>query len=84
MSRLSKQVFLLTLEKASHLGGAMLLLVAVARLMGEMALGDYAYVIAITAVFVPVLDLGLNTRVIRAVAKGEGARALQDAVVLLC
>lgn len=80
MSRLSKQAFLLTLEKASHLGGAMLLLIAVARLMGEAALGDYAYVIAITAVFVPILDLGLNTRVIRAVAAGEGVLALQDAV----
>jgi len=80
MNRLSKQAFLLTVEKASHLGGAMLLLIAVARLLGETALGDYAYVIAITAVFVPILDLGLNTRVIRAVAAGEGTLALQDAV----
>ncbi len=80
MSRLRKQAFFLTLEKASHLGGAMLLLIAVARIMGEVVLGDYAYVIAITAVFVPILDLGLNTRVIRAVAAGEGVLALQDAL----
>ncbi|GEM_PF-1546585 len=80
MRRLTKQVFFLTVEKASHLGGAMLLLIAVARLLGEAALGAYAYVIAITAIFVPILDLGLNTRVIRAVAVGEGAEALQDAI----
>lgn len=79
MKRLTQQAFFLTLEKASHLGGAMLLLIAVARLMGEAALGTYAYVIAITAIFVPILDLGLNTRVIRSVAAGKGAESLQDA-----
>ncbi|MBT3604790.1 MAG: oligosaccharide flippase family protein, partial [Candidatus Latescibacteria bacterium] len=79
MRRLTQQVFFLTLEKASHLGGAMLLLIAVARLLGEAALGTYAYIIAITAIFVPILDVGLNTRVIRSVAAGNGTAALQDA-----
>ncbi|MBT4139949.1 MAG: oligosaccharide flippase family protein [Candidatus Latescibacteria bacterium] len=57
----------------------MLLLIAVARLLGEAALGTYAYIIAITAIFVPILDVGLNTRVIRSVAAGNGTEALQDA-----
>ena len=80
MSGLTRQAVFLTVEKASHLAGAMLLLIAVARVLGEEALGVYAYVIAITSVFVPVLDVGLNTRVIRAVAAGDGAQAWQDAV----
>jgi O-antigen/teichoic acid export membrane protein len=80
MGRLTQQVVFLTLEKSSHLGGAMILLIAVARLMGEDGLGAYAYMIAITAVFVPALDLGLNTRVIREVASSRGGPAFREAI----
>ncbi len=72
----------LTVEKAAHLTGAMLLMVGVARLLGDVALDDYAYVISLTALFVPILDVGLNNRVIKAVASGgpEGRAAATDAV----
>lgn len=80
MGRLGQQAVFLTIEKACHLAGAMLLLVAVARVLGDDALGEYAYVIASTAIFVPILDVGLNTRVIRAAAAGEVQSALQNAV----
>lgn len=80
MGRLTQQALFLTLEKASHLAGGMLLLIAVARLMGGEALGDYAYVIAVTSIFVPLLDAGLNTRVIRAAALGDADGTLGEAV----
>ncbi|MDP6776430.1 MAG: hypothetical protein QGI83_06680 [Candidatus Latescibacteria bacterium] len=74
----------LTGEKGAHLLGAMLLMVGVARLMGKGGFADYGFVIALTALFVPVLDFGLNNRVIKAVAsRGDQAkRATADAVGL--
>ncbi|MDA0710943.1 MAG: hypothetical protein O3B73_12110 [bacterium] len=80
MGRLTRQALFLTIEKASHLAGAMILLIGVARLSGQDTLATYAYVIAITSVFVPLLDLGLNTRIIREVASGDASAAVGQAI----
>ena len=82
MGQLSLHSIALTAEKGAHLTGAMLLMVGVARLLGTEGLDDYAYVISLTALFVPVLDIGLNNRVIKAVASGgpEAQAAAVDAV----
>ncbi|MDP6042241.1 MAG: oligosaccharide flippase family protein, partial [Candidatus Latescibacteria bacterium] len=80
MGRLTNQAVFLTVEKAAHLGGGLVLLVAVARLLGEEVLGIYAFAIAATAVFVPVLDAGLNSRAIKQVAGSQDWQAVFDAV----
>ncbi|MDA0745348.1 MAG: hypothetical protein O2954_02450 [bacterium] len=79
MRRVSVNAFLLTLEKAAHLLGAMLMLVLVARMLGVQGLADYGLIIGLTAFFVPLLDVGLNNRLIK--AAGSGAHtACSDAV----
>ena len=74
----------LTVEKAAHNLFGLFLAVGVARMLGEGGLGNYTYAIALTAFFVPVLDVGLNNRAIKAVASGgaEARRAASDAVAL--
>ena len=60
----------------------MLVVVAVARLLGPEGLGNYAFVIGVSSLFVPLMDLGLNNRTIKSVASGldEGRLAVADAV----
>ena len=58
LGRITLNSIYLTAEKAAHLGFAMLLMVVVARVLGEGGLGNYAYVIALTSLFLPILDLG--------------------------
>ena len=84
LGRVSVNSVYLTGEKGAHLLGAMLLMVGVARLLGKGGLADYGFVIALTAVFVPVLDMGLNNRIIKAVASRDvlARRAGADAVGL--
>ena len=84
MARVSVNSVYLTGEKGAHLLGAMLLMVGVARLLGKTGLEDYGFAITLTASFVPVLDVGLNNRVIKAVsARGvQAKRAVVDAVGL--
>lgn len=84
MGRVAVNSIYLTVEKGAHNLFGLLLVVGVARLLGEEGLGDYAYVMSLTALFVPLLDMGLNNRVIKAVAsRGPGARAAaSDAVAL--
>ena len=69
---LTANTFFLTVEKSAHLLGAMLVMVAVARMLGEEVLASYVFVIGLTAFFVPILDAGFNNRVIKAVASHEG------------
>ena len=71
MRRLTVNTVYLTLEKGAHLIGAMLLMIGVARLMGDAVLAEYAFVIGLTSLFVPILDAGFNNRVIKATASGE-------------
>jgi O-antigen/teichoic acid export membrane protein len=68
--RLARNSIFLTVEKGAHLLGGMLLVVLVARILGRGVLAEYAYVIGLTAFFVPILDAGLNNRIIRSVARG--------------
>jgi len=72
----------LTLEKASHIGFGMVLVVAVARILGPEGLGGYAFVIGLSSLFVPLMDLGLNNRTILRVAEGGTAavQAMTEAV----
>ena len=68
MARVSENSIFITVEKGAHLLGGMLLLVGVARLLGESGLADYVFVVGLTAFFVPLLDAGSNNRVIKAAA----------------
>ncbi|MCZ6635958.1 MAG: oligosaccharide flippase family protein [bacterium] len=81
-SRFWHNAFYLTVEKGAHLLGGLLLMVGVARWMGEQVLGQYAFVISWTALFVPALDMGLNNRIIKQVAIGDvvGEQAVHDAM----
>jgi len=72
LRRLTVNTCFLTLEKSAHLLGAMLVMVAVARVLGEEVLAAYVFVIGLTAFFVPILDAGFNNRVIKTVAGREG------------
>ena len=80
--QITRNSLYLTLEKGAHLLGAMILMVLVARMLGEGALSGYAYAMGLTAFFVPILDAGLNNRIIRTVAENgpEATRASGDAV----
>jgi len=80
MRRLTNQVIFLTVEKIAHLGGGLVLLVAVARFLGGEVLGISAFVISATAVFMPVLDAGLNSRAIVRIAGSQDWQAVFDAV----
>ncbi len=82
MTRVSGNSVFITVEKSAHLLGGMLLLVGVARLLGESGLADYALVIGLTAFFVPVLDAGTNNRIIKAAASSpaEGRVACLEAL----
>ena len=84
MGRITLNSIYLTAEKGAHLAFAMLLMVGVARVLGEGGLGNYAYVIALTSLFLPILDLGLNNRVIRNVAADDAgaSSAATEAVSL--
>ena len=68
MTVFTRNALLLTAEKASHLVGALIAMVLVARRLGPEILADYGFVISVTAFFVPLIDVGLNTRVIKAAA----------------
>ena len=80
MGKVTWQAVFLTMEKAAHLCGGLVLLVAVARFLGEEVLGIYAFAIAATAIFVPVLDAGLNNRAIKQIAESQDWQAVFDAV----
>ncbi|MDE2999867.1 MAG: oligosaccharide flippase family protein [Gemmatimonadota bacterium] len=82
MARVSENAVFITVEKGAHLLGGMLLLVGVARLLGESGLADYAFVIGLTAFFVPILDAGTNNRIIKASASGpaHGRIACREAL----
>ncbi len=82
MTVFTRNALLLTAEKASHLVGALIAMVLVARRLGPEILADYGFVISVTAFFVPLIDVGLNTRVIKAAAaKTErGASAFEEAI----
>ncbi|MDE2890345.1 MAG: hypothetical protein OXR72_19255 [Gemmatimonadota bacterium] len=82
MARVSENSVFITVEKGAHLLGGMLLLVGVARLLGESGLADYAFVIGLTAFFVPILDAGTNNRIIKAAASSpaEGRVACLEAL----
>ena len=82
MDSLTRNSLYLSIEKGAHLLGGMVLLVGVARILGEQGLAQYAFVISFTAIFIPILDLGLNTRAIKLVGSGhpEGFSAVSDAV----
>ncbi len=82
MARVSGNSVFITVEKGAHLLGGMLLLVVVARLLGESGLADYVFVIGLTAFFVPILDAGTNNRIIKASASspGHGRIACQEAL----
>ena len=81
-TRLWQNSAYLTVEKGAHLMGGLLLMVGVARVLGEEVLGQYAFVISWTTLFVPFLDIGFNNRIIKQVAIGGvvGKQAVDDAV----
>ena len=82
MARVTVNSVFLTAEKGAHLLGGMLLLVGVARFLGEGGLADYVFVIGLTAFFVPLLDSGLNNRIIKAAASSpaEGRTLCSEAI----
>ena len=82
LARVSENAIFITVEKGAHLLGGMLLLVGVARLLGESGLADYVFVVGLTAFFVPLLDAGSNNRVIKASAASlaEGRIACSEAL----
>ena len=82
MGKVSRNAIYLTVEKGAHLSGGLLIMVAVARLMGTEGLAVYGFVISLTAFFVPILDLGLSNRIIGTVAaRGEKAEeTVSDAI----
>lgn len=82
MTVFTRNALLLTAEKASHLVGALIAMVLVARGLGPEVLADYGFVISVTAFFVPLIDVGLNTRVIKASAARteRGGSAFEEAV----
>ena len=82
MARVSENSIFITVEKGAHLLGGMLLLVGVARLLGESGLANYVFVIGLTAFFVPLLDAGSHNRVIKASAASlaEGRIACSEAL----
>lgn len=82
MTVFTRNALLLTAEKASHLLGALALMILVARRLGPDILADYGFVISVTAFFLPLIDVGLNTRVIKASASREerGGSAFDEAV----
>jgi O-antigen/teichoic acid export membrane protein len=75
---LQRNVVYLTIEKAVHTLGGLLSMVLVARYLGATSLADYGFAISLTAFFVPVLDLGMNNRLIKSVAGGELISAAVD------
>ncbi len=82
MTVFTRNALLLTAEKASHLTGALIAMVLVARKLGPDILADYGFVISVTAFFLPLIDVGLNTRVIKAsAARTDRAKsAFEEAV----
>jgi O-antigen/teichoic acid export membrane protein len=70
-----------TAEKAVHTIGGMLGMVLVAQYLGREALADYGFAISLTAFFIPALDLGMNNRIIKAVAAGEDISETLEGVV---
>jgi O-antigen/teichoic acid export membrane protein len=78
---LKRNVTCLTIEKAVHTLGGMACMVLVAQYLGIDALADYGFAISLTAFFIPILDFGMNNRIIKAVAGGEGvSKAVEDVV----
>lgn len=77
---LQRNAIYLTAEKAVHTLGGLIGMVLVARFLGTDALADYGFAISVTAFFIPVLDLGMNNRIIKAVAAGKGVSATLDGV----
>ena len=82
MARVWENSVFITVEKGAHLLGGMLLLVGVARLLGQSGLADYVFVIGLTAFFVPILDAGTNNRIIKAAASSpaDGRMACLEAL----
>lgn len=82
LARVWENSVFITVEKGAHLLGGMLLLVAVARLLGQSGLADYVFVIGLTAFFVPILDAGTNNRIIKAAASSpaDGRMACLEAL----
>jgi O-antigen/teichoic acid export membrane protein len=78
---LKRNAIYLTVEKAVHTVGGMLGMVLVAQYMGAAALADYGFAISLAAFFIPVLDLGMNNRLIKAVAAGEDISTTLEGVV---
>lgn len=76
MTVVARNALLLTAEKASHLVGALFAMFLVARYLGSDVLADYGFVISVTSFLVPLVDVGLNTRVIKAsAARDRSARS---------
>ena len=80
MARLANQAVFLTIEKVAHLGAGLVLLVVIARVLGKVVLGDYAFVIATTALFVPFLDAGLNNHAIKQVSQNQDWKSVSEAI----
>jgi len=77
---LRANIVYLTVEKAVHTLGGLVSMVLVARYLGGQALADYGFAISATAFFIPLLDLGMNNRLIKSVAAGEAiGQALSSA-----
>jgi len=67
MDGLTRNSLYLVIEKGAHLLGGLVLMVGVARLLGERELARYVFIISATSLYIPILDLGLNTRAIKLV-----------------
>lgn len=70
-----------TAEKAVHTLGGLISMVLVARILGADVLADYGFALSLTAFFIPFLDLGMNNRIIKAVASGEDIARTVEGVV---
>ncbi len=78
---LKRNVICLTVEKAVHTLGGFACMVMVARVLGTDLLADYGFAISLTAFFIPLLDLGMNNRIIKIVASGDSLSRILHEVI---
>ncbi|MBU1650747.1 flippase [bacterium] len=87
MSRLEsilRNAIFSVIARGIDVGVTFILAVVLARYLGPEGMGEYAYIIAFVAVFVPLIDLGLDHILIREIAHNkESAKTYVGAALLL-
>lgn len=83
---ITKNTIALTMREALNKGSIFILLILIGRFMGREALGSYSLAFAISQIFFFGAELGLNTLVIREVAKNKSiaGKALVNIGLVRC